>query len=228
MKSTASPRPRTDRAPSYQSSEIRTAFPRQIRTPVSRKTPEVLINDPVYGLWNKTTSACPESRSKADSFGQLTAEWHESELLQNPRVWPGTVPGAFHLLHTIAASLTLYPGSGAHLRRLEAWCVLTKSPGPLLFFLRHPDIFVLKRSLEKSLRPSARLAITAGATVGRWPTFCPPQAWWAPSQQSCEASVIILFHRENWNPGLKQLTDLSLMTWLELGKDKVLTQSWRL
>ena len=59
MKSTPSTRPRTDQARSYQSSEICTAFPRQIWTPVSRKTPESTYQLPCIWFVEKDNTGLP-------------------------------------------------------------------------------------------------------------------------------------------------------------------------
>lgn len=92
MKSTASTRPRTDRHTLISHLKYAQPFQDKYGLLFLGKHRKVLINYPVYGLWKKTTSAYPESHGKADSFGQPTAEWHELEPLQNPRLWPGPRP----------------------------------------------------------------------------------------------------------------------------------------
>lgn len=119
------------------SSEICTAFPRQIRTPVSRKTPKSTYQLSCMWFVDKDNITAPKAIAKQIPSGsrQLSGLSESCRRAQAGARGPGPIHGAFLPPHEIPAPLTLSAGSWAHRRRNPAaGHVLLNAHSPSLFF----------------------------------------------------------------------------------------------
>lgn len=153
MKSTPSTRPRTDQAHSYQSSEICTAFPKQIWTPVSRKTPKSTYQLPCIWFVEKDNISLPWKPQQSrflwatDSWGPWVRAAAESQTV----AWDQSTEPFFSLLwslcpspYTQAAALILEEAE-----KLGVFWLMPKASHSSSWPFTSPEVPLLKRFPRK-------------------------------------------------------------------------------